>query len=280
MKNHKLIILNFIIMCVVIFGCGPKKITDEQANSCYPQNLRIESHNEKLTVIWDMKCDHLYTGFNIYISEKPIREKYNGNIPETFEPFNTSPFKGDTNPSDGVEHFEAEGLENGKIYYVTATVLYTNLTNSILSNEAKAVCGPHGEISLSVRYSDEHDGFSFDKNQIVRADNVDNDIYYFHKNGENYLNSPNRLDGFLKENKFSLLPFKGDLVDVKQKVNINKSYQLTSDRIKVKKGDWVQLVTSDNKYALIKVLGFTGTDKDRRIKLFYAYSTVANELIF
>ncbi len=267
-------------MCVVILGCGTKKITDEQANNCYPQNLRIESQDKKLTVIWDMDCDHLYTGFNIYISEEPIREKYNGIIPDSFEPFNTSPFQGDTDPFDKVEHFEAKGLENGKIYYVTATVLYTNLTNSILSNEVKTVCGPHGEITLSVRYSDEQDGYSFNKSQFVRADNVDNDIYYFHKNGEDYLNSPNRLDGFLKENKLSLLPFTGDLADIKQKVDINKSYQLTSDRIRVEKDNWVQLVTPDNKYALIKVLGFTGTDKDRKIKLYYAYSTVANELIF
>ena len=280
MNNYKLSILSFMILGVVFSGCGSKKISDEQANNCFPQNLRIESHNQELTVIWDMNCDHLYSGFHVYISEEPIREKFNGIIPDYFEPFNTTPFQGDTDPSDNVEYFDAKGLENGKIYYVTATVVYTNLTNSILSNEVKAVCGPHGEITLDVRYNGEQDGYSFDKNQIVRADNVDNDIYYFSKNGEDFLNSPARLDGFLKDNKLSLLPFKGDLADIKHKVDINKSYQLTTDRIKVKKDDWIQLVTPDNKYALIKVLGFTGAGKDRKIMLYYAYSTVANELIF
>ncbi len=268
-----------LVLAMVFISCAPKKVTDEQKADCRPSNLRVEAANEQLTVMWDMECESLYGGFNIYISDEPLAEKYPNGIPESIEPHNTSLFKGDTDPFDKVEHYEAKYLKNGQIYYVSACVVFPDMTTSVMTNEVKAVCGPRGEIELSLRYKSDRDGYSFEKDNFVRADNIDNDLYFFSKDGKDYLNSPVRLDGFLKKNLLAKLPFKGSFEEVKAKV-LSANISPDLDKLEIKKGDWVQLVTPDNKFALINVIDISGTGNKRVVKLYFAYTTVENELIF
>jgi hypothetical protein len=222
----------------------------------------------------------MMSGYNIYISREPLVDRYPGSeLPPTVKPFNNVPFPGDTDPSDGIQHFPAEGLENGVKYYVSVRVVNTDRSLSKPSNEVAAVCGPRGEIELSMRFKSDHDGFSFTQNGYVRADQLDNDLYFHSKDGTDYLVSPHRLNGFLKVSKLYPLPFKGAFEDVKEKVAALE-LNSPSDKVAVKPGDWVLLATPDNKHALIKVLDVTGTGENRRIKLFYAYNPLPDELLF
>jgi hypothetical protein len=200
-------------------------------------------------------------------------------LPGTIRPFNLAAFNGDTDPDDGIEHFEADGLDNGKKYFVSVRTIFPNRTLSRSSAEIPAVCGPRGEIELSIRYRSEQDGFSFEQNGYVSADNLANDLYFFSKEGQDFLTSPVRLDGFLRDNRFMRLEFKGEYEQVKAQVaTVDKIPD--QDRIEIKKGDWVLLYTADKRFALLKVLDLSGRGDKRVIRLFYAYSALEDEVFF
>jgi len=268
------------LLLVLLAGCVPHRPIREAAQVCYPYDLKVEADNQQMTVVWKIKCNRLMSGYNIYISEQPMTDKYPGSeLPASLKPFNPTPFPGDTNPDDGIEHFLAEGLKNGVKYYVSVRVVNPDRTLSKPSNEVVTVCGPRGEMELSIRFKSDHDGFSFKKNTYIRADNIDNDMYFYSKDGTDYLASPNRLDGFLKANRFGILPFKGDFDQVKIKL-LNLDDKPTKDRVAVSQGDWVHILTSDDKHVLVNVLDTTGKDEHRSLRLFYAFSPLAHEAIF
>ena len=274
------IVLLAVVLLLTGVGCGPKKVADETATGCCPEDLQVEVNDGRMDVQWTADCSNLISGYNIYISEKPLVAKYPGAaLPETVEPFNHSTYAGDTNPDDGVEHFIAESLENGKEYYVSVRVVNPDRTMSRPSNEVLAVCGPRGEMEISIRYKSERDGYSFDKNEHVRADDMANDLYFFSKDGVDYLASPSRLDGFLKANRFGKLKAKGDLARIVQALPKLKS-QPKDEKLAVKKGDWVHLRTVDKTNALLKVLDVRGEGNQRTIKLYFAYTSVPGKLVF
>ncbi|MFZ5979464.1 MAG: hypothetical protein ACOYVF_02430, partial [Candidatus Zixiibacteriota bacterium] len=128
-------------------------------------------------------------------------------------------------------------------------------------------------------YRDKNDGYSFARDEHVRADNSENDIYFYAKDGIDYLASPNRLDGFLKYNKLTVLPYKGNFRFVREKM---KTYggEPSDDRVAVEKGSWVLVTTDKNTYALIQVLDFRGEGENRKIKLFLAYCPLSGEMFF
>ncbi len=195
------------------------------------------------------------------------------------QPFNRIPFAGDTNPDDGIQHFMAEGLENGVKYYVSVRVVYPDGTLSRSSAEIPVVCGPRGEIELSFRFRSEHDGYSFAKDHYVRANALDNDLYFYTKDGIDYLGSPSRLDGFLRTNNFSTLPFRGELGEIRSQVATLGRLPF-GDRIVINEGDWILMRTPEDRYALIHILGFSGQGVKRSVRLFFAYSTAAGEKLF
>ena len=110
-------LLLIIVFVTLLVSCAPKKGIDESSRGCIPQNLRIDAANEAMTVIWDVDCNQMISGYYIYIEEEPLVSKYPGTeLPTSIKPFNMAAFPGDTEPDD-VEHFLAEGLENGKKYF-------------------------------------------------------------------------------------------------------------------------------------------------------------------
>jgi len=267
-------------LLVLLAGCATHRPVREAAQVCYPYDLKVEADNQQMTVIWKIECNRLMSGYNIYISEQSLTDKYpDSELPASLKPFNSTPFPGDTNPDDGIEHFLAEGLKNGVKYYVSVRVVNPDRILSKPSKEVITVCGPRGEIEISIRFKSDHDGFSFEKDAYVKADDIDNDLYFYSKDGTDYLASPNRLDGFLKANRFSVLPFKGDFDQVKTKL-LSLDDKPTRDRVAVRQGDWVHILTSDDKHALVKVLDAKGKDERRSLKLFYAFSPLAHELLF
>lgn len=277
----KIIFTIIALTTILIVGCGPKKtvITEELKTTCYPENLKVNVNSEEMEVVWQNKCKELISGYNIYISETPLNVDYPGReLPASVKPHNTATYAGDTNPDDGVEIYEAKHLENGKKYYVSVRLVFPDRTLSKPTNEVMTVCGPRGEIEMSIRYNGEHDGFSFENNEYVKADQLENDLYFFSKDGEDYLNSPIKLDGFLKDNKLKKLKLKGDLDHVRKQL---ETITISPNEVKIAiaKGDWIWLKTTDGKSALIKVVDIYGEGKDRRVKLSYAYIPIVDELV-
>lgn len=268
--NKKYLIITCILAGLLSYGCPPPKdkIAVEQGD-CGVSNIQVDVNDRTMNVSWENNCEKNIAGYNIYISETENSD----------EPFNFAPFDGDTNPEDGIENYIANQLDNGKKYYVSVKIINPNQTLSKKSEEIIAVCGPREEIELSIRYKSEHDGYSFVENKYVRADNLTNDLYFYSKDGVDYLASPHKLDGFLRVNKMEKLPFKGEFKSLRE--NINKYYRLAvEDKLAVSQNDWIQVTTFDKTNAFLKVLGFSGAGEDRKIKLFVAYSPLANELIF
>jgi len=228
----------YMLLLVLLVRCAPQKRLKEMPTGCYPYNVSVEVNNRQMTVTWRNKCSLLMSGYFIYISEEPLADQYPGTqLPASVKPFNQTPFPGDINPEDETEHFVAEGLENGVKYYVSVRIVNPDRTLSKPSNEVMAVCGPRGEIELSIRYKSDRDGFSFEKNTYVRADDIDNDLYFYSKDGTDYLASPNRLNGFLKTNKLKVLPFNGEFDQVRARFSALES-QPDNDRVAVRRGDW------------------------------------------
>ncbi|MDF1543987.1 MAG: hypothetical protein P1R58_02660 [bacterium] len=267
-------------LAVLIAGCKPSTVSDEVPAGCVPKELTVETGNELMTVFWKPDCSQLISGYYVYISESPLFEKYgNGALPKSVEPFNHTAFAGDTEPEDGIEHFEARGLENGRKYYVSVRTVFPNITLSKSSSEQVAVCGPRGEIELSIRYKGEHDGYSFEKDRFVRADDLANDIYFHSLKGVDYLGSPEKLDGFLRRNRLTVLPFNGERETVRAKT-VEAGLKAEELRVPVKVNDWVLIRLEDEKFCLVQITGFSGEGESRKIRLSFALSTVAKELLF
>ena len=271
-------IITAILIVAVVAGCGPK-VSEEIPSECVPKDMRVLPNSGMMTVIWKSDCRRLIGGYNIYISEEPLAKAYPGQeVPSSVAAFNLTPFPGDTNPDDGEEHFVAEGLTDGVKYYVTVRTVFPDRSLSKPSEEIVISCGARGEIELPIRYRSDNDGFSFARNDYVSSTDLANDLCFFSKDGVDYLMSPSRLDGFLKENKLALLKFRGELNAVRAKVAASGTTP-AEERVAVKKGDWVHIRTNDNKNALVQVLDVSGQGDDRRIKLFVAYSSVTGELV-
>jgi hypothetical protein len=250
--------------------CGPPK-TAETGPLQAPRDIKVEVNDSKLVVSWRPTGDRLISGYNIYISRQPLTDRYPGvNLPATIEPHNQTIFAGDTDPSDGIEHYEALGLHNGVPYYVSVRTVYPDLSLSLPSNEVEVVCGPRGEIELSVRYHGDHDGYSFGQAEYVTADGDANDLYFFSKDGTDFLASPSRLGGFLQQTLFCHVRSGGDLADA-EATKAQMRQQPDEERIAITVNDWLWIETADGGQGLLKVLSFNGEGLDRRVSLYYAY---------
>ncbi len=267
------------LLALSLTGCGPRTIPREEVSVCRVYGTAVAVDDGTMTISFKEDCQRLISGYYVYISREPLVERYPGSeLPPSIESFNHTPFPGDTEPDDAIEHFEATGLENGVKYYASVRVVFPDRTLSEPSNEVMAVCGPRGEIELAVRYTSDRDGFSFEQDAYVEADALNNDIYFFSKDGVDYLGSPSRLGGFLKRNAFGTLPLKGDFDRIRQHLVLNT--RPTEDRLPVAVGDWIHVLTEKDTHALVKVLDISEQADRRHIRLFYAYCPLAGEPVF
>ncbi|HOP08124.1 MAG TPA: hypothetical protein PLF13_12620 [candidate division Zixibacteria bacterium] len=271
----KIIVLSILsIVSLGLWHCGPPQSAEEVSPyaACYPYDLQTAVNDGSITVMWRSQYNRNISGYNIYISDDPVAANYPGtDLPSLIKPFNHTVYAGDTDPSDSVEHFEAAGLENGKPYYVSVRIVFPDRSVSKPTKEKRVICGPQGEIELSIRYAGEHDGFSFESNTYIPAGDVDNDLYFFSKDGHDYLASPSHLDAFLSYSKLKSVGEGGDLDQVTERLP-KISSRPVDDRIEVKVNQWVWIVTGEGNNALVKVLDISGSGKERRIKLFYAFT--------
>ncbi|MFH1686998.1 MAG: hypothetical protein ABIE70_05685 [bacterium] len=261
-----LIALVWLGLMVAMISCAPPQPAGEGTYTKYPYDLRAEVNDGMMTVSWKVAGKGLISGYNIYLA----RSALSGNVADT-EPFNTSTFAGDIDPSDGIEHYEAVGLINGTDYYVSVAVVYPDGRLSQPTKEIHAVCGPRREIELQFRYAGSQAGFSLDRNDYVVSDDVANDVYFYSKDGTDYLASPSRLDGFLRATKLRKIRSGGSLRDAEKTVEAAGSPP-GDDRVAVKEGDWIWLMTPDRATALFHVLALDGESKERRLRMFVAYT--------
>ncbi len=285
---RQLAVLASVLFILALSACGPKAVStipDETpappsadvSYTAYADSVSVEVNDHRMTVAWVKRGAGAISGYNIYVSPQPlVRESV---IEQATKPHNESPFPGDTEPDDGIEHYVAESLDNSVRYYVSVRVVYPSGALSRRSNEVLAVCGPRGEMELALRYQGEHDGWSFEGNRFVRADATDNDLYFFSREGADYLASPDRLNGFLNANKFVVLPYKGTLRAVAEQLTESK-ITATEDQVQVSEGDWVLVSKTNGRNALLKVLRVSGAGNSRTISLAFAYCTLVGETIF
>ena len=276
----KVLVITAIVIGCLLYGCGPGGVSPEVSSRCYPHDLNVNVSNASMDVYWKTKCQDLISGYNIYISDLPLATDYPGSsLPPDIRPFNLTPFSGDTNPEDEYEHYEAEGLENGRKYYVSVRVVNPDGTMSPPSNEGGAVCGPSGEIELSIRYKSSQDGYSFELDDYVPADDLNNDLYFFSGPDGDFLGSPVKLNGFLKDNRFGKLSLKGEFKDVRGNLG-GVSSEPTIDKLRIQRGDWIHMRTAEGGNAFLRVLDIVGDGADRKVRLFFVYNSLAGEMIF
>ena len=205
-----------LLLIFTLITCGPSGSGGEYSKSVYPYDMQVDVDRNQMTISWKKHGNGAISGYNIYISDKELAKDFPGSkLPSTVNPFNASFFPGDTDPSDGIEHFLAEGLENGKKFFVSVRVVFPDRSLSKPSEEILAVCGSRGDISLVIRNQGKNDGYSFYEDKQVGADNESNDIYFFSKDGKDYIDSPSRLDSFLRNIRYSVLPYYGSWEEVK-----------------------------------------------------------------
>jgi hypothetical protein len=201
---HKTATVAVLLMMVLAgLSCAPRTVQVEPKppavtpEPCLPGNLSLlATLDRSARIAWDLDCPgiRIMQGFNIYVSRTPLVERYPGrDLPDSIRPYNPLVYPGDTAGNPDHESYEIKGIENAVRYFVHVRVIHSDGGVSLPTNEITVVCLPRGEIVLRESYSGERDGFSFARNASCRTDDLDNDLYYYHKDGHDYLCSPVRI---------------------------------------------------------------------------------------
>jgi hypothetical protein len=283
----KKIILLFLSI-LIISQCAPptKRIipreTGEKAGKvreCTPAKVAVQPGNHKLVIRWDPNCSDsvILSGYNIYLLNKPLDKKdYGPNPSSRIKPHNSVPYPGDTGTDSRLESMEINNLDNGREYFISVRAVYPDESVSAISDEISAICRPEGEFTLEFRYAGLNDGFSFARGLSVRADASANDIYFFQKDGFDFIASPHRLNGFLRKSELYSL---GKTESIYQ----YPKFELTNpsaEKLPVLRGESYLIKTADGNYAKIWLQGATGEGKERTLKFIYIYQTIKGLIRF
>jgi len=281
--NIKIVSFIFLIFAaLMIIQCGPpKKIEPERPTfikepprpeECTPQNLTVRPGDRKLSLKWETDCPDsvLISGYNIYLLRKPLhKDDYGSDIPGSLKPYNDAPYPGDTDSNGKFESIDVERLINALEYFITVRTVFPDGRVSPASNEVSAICRPEGEFTLAYRYSDLNDGFSFAKGKPARADASDNDLYFYDKDGFDFIASPHRINGFLRTSAIYSL---GKTSDIHQYPKLVIDFP-SAEKMPVLVGESYVIKTADNNFAKLRIEDATGEGQDRKLKIKYIYQT-------
>jgi hypothetical protein len=282
---RKLAIISLALL--IIIQCAPPSKMEKPSEEgkitistpCSPSGLTVKPDDQKIFLRWETNCAEavLLSGYNIYILNKPLEPKYfTAPPPSSIKPHNPVPYPGDTDPESKFETMTVENLENGKEYYITVRSVYPDGGTSGSSNEVNIICRPEGTFDLAFRYAELNDGFSFALKKAVRADASANDIYFFQKDGFDFIASPDRLNGFLRKSQiFSL----GKTENIYQYPKFNLDTP-SADKLPVLAGESYLIKTADGNFAKIRIDSMSGEGKDRILKISYIYQTVKGLIRF
>ncbi len=270
--SHYIVLSSLCFFLLVLFsGCAKKFRLRTVGDECAPTNLVVKSNDHTLFLKWNTNCprETLLSGYYIYLEDKPIYAYHNQLPPRGAKPYNHVPYPGDTDPEDRWETMEVNNLNNGVEYYVSVRALYPDRTVSVSSNEVAAMCRPEGEFELAYRYADLDDGFSFADGISVRADGETNDLYFYNKDGFDFIASPHRLNGFLRKSLFYSL---GKTKDIYQYPDLDLDVPPV-EKMPVLEGESYLIKTADGNFAKIRLEKISGENKERRMKIKYIYQT-------
>ncbi|HDL02780.1 MAG TPA: hypothetical protein ENH25_01460 [candidate division Zixibacteria bacterium] len=277
---HINLLIAAVLIIFIAIGCGPpKKALKISPTACAPSNLTVRPNSRQLFIKWDTECPDsiLLSGYYIYLSEKPLYEKYGmGKPPRKVKPFNEAVYPGDTDEEDRFETITIENLDNGTEYFVSVRTVYADQSVSVSSNEVGVICRPEGIFDLAYRYSDLNDGFSFAEGTSTRADGEKNDLYFYHQGGFDFIASPQRLNGFIRKSKFYSL---GKSENIYQYPDLELDIPPV-EKMPVKEGESYLIKTADGNYAKIRVEKISGEGKQRVLTLSYIYQTVPGLMRF
>jgi len=278
--NYYIISSFILIMTVLLAGCGqPGKGPRMAVSECAPNNLTVQSNDSQLYLKWDTDCadNVVLSGYYVYLQKSPTYDKYHDAVPpKKIKPFNPIPYPGDTDPDNNFETMLIENLDNGVEYYVSVRTVFPDRTVTVSSNEVAVMCRPEGEFTLDFRYAGLNDGFSFKNGQHVRADDSDNDIYFYHKDGFDFIASPSRLNGFIRESKFYSL---GKTKNIYQYPDLDLDIPPV-ERIPVMVGESYLVETADGNSAKIRIEDAYGEGQERKLRIKYIYQTIKGLMRF
>lgn len=256
----------------LFLSCGPKPkqkaVTEER---CIPSGLTVDSTASSYAVIaWNPGCPgiRILRGFNIYVSPTPLAADYPGSdLPADITPYNREVYPGDTLGNPKRESYAIEDLGNATQYYVHVRDVYIDGTLSPPSNEVPLIVYSQGQFTLSTSFTTDHDGFDFATGKYCRTDALNNDIYFYSKDGTDYLCSPARLGPVNRDTR---------ILSVKSAVPPENWAEMKpnddfSERVPLQDGGVYILITADGYPVKLKVRSMTGNGEERRIAFDYMY---------
>ena len=263
----------FIILASsLFFSCQPAKDkTQEESKLCTPHSLTIDSlANNYAKIAWNPGCPgiRVMRGFDIFVSPISLVKKYPGReIPDKIKPFNPEIYPGDAEGRDDLETYEIENVNNLTRYYVHVRAKYNDRSYSVPSNEVELVIYPQGIIELATSYSGDRAGFSFTENIYCKTDALENDIYFYGKDGIDYICSASRLGPVNRKNNLFAAGKDKTLPDP-EKLNATGN---AADRIPVAAGQNLIVETEEGHKAGIYIDSFEGSGENRIAVLKYFY---------
>jgi hypothetical protein len=271
MRRHLWRSAAIFFLAAILLSCGPKpKQKTEVEERCIPSGLTIDSTASSYAVIaWNPGCPGLriLRGFNIYVAPRPLVSEYSGtDLPDDIKPYNREVYPGDTLGNPERESYAIENLDNAAQYYVHVRDVYIDGTLSPPSNEIPLVVYSQGQFTLSPSYTTDHDGFDFAAGDYCRADALNNDVYFYSKDGADYLCSPARLGPVNRDTKILSVgtAAPANWADMKP----NDEF---SERVPLRDGGVYILITADGYPAKLTVQSMTGSGDERRVTFDYIY---------
>lgn len=237
-------------------------------------NLRVYPDDAALTLAWDVdrSPDQIFSGYNIYLSERPIvGTPDERDLLERVRPVNLLPYPGDTDPDLRHETYVAQGLENGRRYYAFVRALGSDGRPHGPTNEVMAICRRGGEARLQPIFSGPYDGFDLSTGRHVNSDAIDCDLAFYHKEGRDHLMAPYRIDPLLNETRFwDLGSGEFDLVTA-PRLNGDGEIELEPTS-----GHVYACRTADGHYGKLRVASIADETGIRTIRFTYMYQSIPN----
>jgi hypothetical protein len=272
MRRFVLIFIASFTMVVLPISCGPpSQYKADESKRCVPHSLTLDKISNRYAVIaWNPGCPgtRILRGYNIYLSPVPLTEQHpRYELPQSIKPFNREIYPGDTVGDPNRETYECEDISNATVYYAHVRTVYNDNSLSLPTNEIEVVSYAQGEIELAVSYSGKQDGFSFEKNNYCGTDDIENDIYFYSKDGKDYLCSPLRLGPVNRPTKIypagegSTL---GNISDIRPSGD-------PLEKVELRKGGIYIIITEEDYPVKLRAAEITGSGDDRKIRFEYIY---------
>ena len=239
--------------------------------SCLPHDLTVDgrgSHTARIA--WNPGCPdvRILRGFNIYLSAAPLTAQFPGtNLPDTIMPFNREIFPGDTLGNPNRETYTLDSIPNAIRFFIHARAVNIDNTLSRPTNEVQVICYPQGVIELEESFSGKRDGFSFVDESYCRTDDLANDLYFYHRNGDDFLCSPSRLGPVNQTTK---------IYDAGEGIPLAKLDTLAPigsplERISIRVGTNLVIVTADGRPAALHVIDLVGKNDKHKVVIEYLF---------